>query len=184
MTAAPPPADPPEGITPPEAAKPEATKPEAAKPAGEPRTPTKSFEIVDGALKLPAPVAFEVNSGKLAPAGHETLSVVADYLAAKPDVTLLRIEGHTDNGGPAAASQTLSEQRAMSVAKWLVDHGVSCKRLVPVGFGETKPIAANDTPENKAKNRRVIFINAALRGRPIGGASPDGGGKPAGDPCR
>ena len=149
-------------------------------------TPTKSFEIVDGALKLPAPVAFEAGSGKLAPAGHETLSVVADYLAAKPDVTLLRIEAHTDNGGPSAANanQTLSEERAMSVAKWLVDHGVACKRLIPVGFGDGKPVAANDTPDNKAKNRRVLFVNAALRGRPIGGMPPEGGGKPAGDPCR
>lgn len=159
------------------------TKPAETKPA-EARTPTKSFEIVDGALKLPAPVAFEVSSGKLAPAGHETLSMVADYLAAKPDVTLLRIEAHTDNAGPSPASQTLSEQRAMSVAKWLVDHGVACKRLIPVGFGDTKPVAANDTPDNKAKNRRVMFVNAALRGRPIGGMPAEGGGKPAGDPCR
>jgi len=65
----------------------------------------------------------------------------------------------------------------------LVKMGVDCKRLSAVGFGGTKPIAANDTPDGKAANQRVCFINAALRGHAIGGTPLDGGGKVAGDTC-
>jgi OOP family OmpA-OmpF porin len=78
----------------------------------------------------------------------------------------------------------LSEKRAMAVARWLVGHGVACGRVIPVGFGQTKPVVPNDTPDNKAQNRRVAFVNAALKGKPIGGAPVDGGGKVAGDPCK
>lgn len=61
--------------------------------------------------------------------------------------------------------------------------GADCKRLIAVGFGSTKPVADNNTAEGKAANRRVSFINAALRSRPIGGMPVDGGGKVAGDIC-
>jgi len=69
------------------------------------------------------------------------------------------------------------------VARGLVEKGVDCKRLVPVGFANTKPVAENATPEGKAKNCRMAFVNAALRDRPIGGLPVDGDGKLAGDPC-
>jgi OOP family OmpA-OmpF porin len=54
---------------------------------------------------------------------------------------------------------------------------------MPVGFGHTRPIVPNDTTENRARNRRVAFVRAALNGRSIGGEPLDGGGKVAGDPC-
>jgi OOP family OmpA-OmpF porin len=95
----------------------------------------------------------------------------------------MRIEVHTDNTGGSAFNQSLSEKRALEVAKALVAKGVDCKRLVPVGFGETKPRGDNSTPEGKALNRRTMFVNAGLRGRPIGGMPVEGGGKLAGDPC-
>lgn len=153
-------------------------------PAKAPRQKATNFEFVNGALKLPGPVVFETGSDKLNPVSDAVLSVVEDYLVAKPDITLIRIEGHTDSDGKADGNQTLSEKRAMSVARWLIGHGVDCKRLIPVGFGQTKPVAPNDTADNKAQNRRVAFVNAALKGKPIGGAPVDGGGKVAGDPCR
>ena len=69
------------------------------------------------------------------------------------------------------------------MARWLVEKGVDCKRLVPVGFGGTKPKADNATPEGKAQNRRISFFNAALKGRAIGGMPLDAGGQIAGDAC-
>jgi OOP family OmpA-OmpF porin len=66
----------------------------------------------------------------------------------------------------------------------LVTHGVDCKRLIAVGFGGSKPIAPNDSPEHKAENRRTVFVNAALRGHAIGGMPTDGGGDLAGDLCK
>lgn len=141
------------------------------------------YEIENGALKLPGPVLFETGSATLKPESDEVLGVVQGYLADKEAVSLLRIEGHTDAQGNAAANQALSEKRSLAVARWLVGHGVDCKRLIPVGFGADKPIADNATPEGRAENRRMTFVNAALRGRLIGGMPADGGGRVAGDPC-
>ena len=91
---------------------------------------------------------------------------------------------HSDSQGDEKFNQTMSEKRAMAVAKALVAKGADCKRILPVGFGETKPIADNGTAEGRAANRRTEFVNAGLRGRPIGGMPLDGGGVPAGDPCK
>ena len=63
-------------------------------------------------------------------------------------------------------------------------HGVACDRLVAVGFGNNKPIADNSTAEGKSHNRRIAVINAALRGRAIGGMPLDGGGQDAGAVCK
>jgi OOP family OmpA-OmpF porin len=135
-------------------------------------------------LVLNRPILFKTGGAELLPESDEALAIVQGYLAAKEVITLLRIESHTDALGDDAANQALSEQRALAVAKALVARGVDCKRLVPVGFGETKPVAPDDTAEGRAQNRRTTFFNAALRGRAIGGMPVDGGGRVAGDPCR
>jgi OOP family OmpA-OmpF porin len=75
-------------------------------------------------------------------------------------------------------AQARSEARALAVAKALVKAGVDCKRVLPVGFGASKPAF-----EDASKNTRMVFENAALRGHAIGGMPVDGGGKVAGDPC-
>jgi len=140
--------------------------------------------VAGGKLVLPGPVVFETGSDRLSPASDAVLGAVRDYLVAHPDITLVRIEGHVDSDGAAAMGQTLTEKRAMSTARWLTSKGIDCHRLLPVGFGSTKPIAPNDTPANKAQNRRIDFAPAALRGRAIGGMPVDGGGTVAGDPCK
>lgn len=147
------------------------------------RKKTTEFKLEQGRLVLPGPVLFKAGTDEILEESEEPLWVVVDYLEAKTYITLMRVEGHTDDGDPAK-SQDLSERRALAVARWLVKHGVDCKRLIAVGFGSTKPVAANDSPEGKAKNRRMEFVNASLRGKPIGGMPVDGGGKVAGDPCK
>lgn len=158
--------------------------PKPAAPAKPVRKPITEFKMENGALKLPGPVVFESGKDILKPESDSVLEVVQDYLEAKPEITLLRIEGHTDTDGNKDANQKLSELRSLAVAHWLVAKGVDCKRLLPVGFGQEKPVAANDTPDNKAQNRRVAFVNAGLKGKAIGGMPVDGGGKVAGDVCR
>src|SRR5690606_35723062 len=74
-----------------------------------------------------------------------------------PQVLKVSIEGHTDSDGEDAYNKTLSDQRAKAVMKYLVDKKVAADRLSAVGYGESKPIASNDTDEGKAKNRRVEF---------------------------
>lgn len=133
-------------------------------------------------LVLPGPVSF--NSGaELTPESDVALTAAAAWLAQKESISLVRVEAHTDSDGANPANQALSEARALAVARALVAKGVDCKRLLPVGFGEEKPVAANDSPEGKAANRRVELHNAMLRGRAIGGMPVDGGGRVAGDPC-
>lgn len=136
-----------------------------------------TFEIENNALKVPSPLAFETGSAKLKPESDAALQHVKAYLTEKSYITLMRIEGHIAAGGDEAANQTLSEQRAKAAAEWLVSHGVDCKRLLPVGFGSNKPVAANDSPEGRAANTRLVFANAALRDRAIGGMPTDGGGR-------
>jgi OmpA-OmpF porin, OOP family len=143
----------------------------------------KPYTIENNELRLADPVVFADRSDKLLPRSEKALTVVKDYLNEKKAVTLLRIEGHTDAGDDAEADQLLSERRALSVARWLVEKGVDCKRLVVVGFGSTKPVAANDTPEHRAQNLRIAFVNAALLRRAIGGMPAEGGGRVAGDLC-
>ncbi len=139
-----------------------------------------SFKLEGTELVLPTPIVF-TGDDKLAPESDASLEHVKAYLTEKSYISQMRIEGHVAGGG--ARDQALSEKRALAVARWLVAQGVDCKRLVPVGFGNTKPIADPSTPEGKARNTRVSFINAALKGRPIGGMPVDGGGKVAGDAC-
>lgn len=160
--------------------------PPAAKPPPPPAKPPQTFQMDGPALKVPGPVVFKTGSAEIDPVSDPVLQVVVDYLNAKPEVTLMRIEGHTDNVGQAPANQTLSEQRAMSVARWIVGKGIDCKRVIPVGFGQTKPIAGTidkQTKDEQALNRRTSFINAGLKGKPIGGQPVDGGGHVAGDVC-
>ena len=71
----------------------------------------------------------------------------------------------------------------MTVARWLVGKGIDCKRLIPVGFGETKPVADNKTPDGKAQNRRTDFINAELDGKAVMGMPVDGGAPKVLDAC-
>ncbi|HEY0173892.1 MAG TPA: OmpA family protein [Pyrinomonadaceae bacterium] len=143
----------------------------------------KPYKLEGHEVKVAGAVAFAEGGHRLLPESEKALDAVKTYLDDKQFITTLRVEGHTEAGGDAAANQALSERRALAVARRLVEKGVDCKRLVAVGFGSTKPVAHGDTPENRAKNRRVAFFNAALRGRLIGGAPADGGGRAAGDPC-
>jgi OOP family OmpA-OmpF porin len=142
------------------------------------------YELDGQNLKVPHPVLFEAGKADLkATESADAIAYVKGYLAEKTYITTLRIEVHSDSTGSEKFNQELSEKRALVVAKALVAKGIDCSRLVAVGFGSSKPIADNKTPEGKAANRRVVFANAALRGRPIGGAPLDGGGKSAGSVC-
>lgn len=85
------------------------------------------------------------------------LNRVADVLKAAPSGTVLEVAGHTDNTGAAAANMQLSQQRADAVRSYLIQQGVSPDSLVARGYGDSKPIAANDTDEGKFHNRRIEF---------------------------
>lgn len=85
------------------------------------------------------------------------LDLVAAFMQKKPEIALI-VEGHTDNVGGYTLNQNLSEHRAAAVKKYLVDHGISDKRIRTKGYGERKPIATNETEEGKRRNRRTELV--------------------------
>jgi outer membrane protein OmpA-like peptidoglycan-associated protein len=101
-------------------------------------------------------VYFAVNKSGISRSGeiNTWLATAKAYLAQNPDQKL-SVTGHTDSDGEDAANQALSESRAQTVKDILVKDGFSADNLTVAGKGESEPIAGNDTPENKAKNRRV-----------------------------
>lgn len=102
-------------------------------------------------------INFDTAKASLRPESEKVLGEVKALLGDHDDLKL-RIEGHTDNSGAAAANKKLSEDRAASVKAWLVKNGVEAARLTTAGFGDAKPVADNATEEGKAKNRRVELV--------------------------
>lgn len=102
-------------------------------------------------------VQFEIGSANLTPEAQKTLDEVAKAMQEAPQVKV-EIQGHTDNTGTLDLNNRLSLQRAESVKKYLVGKGVDDKRMTTKGFGPSKPIATNDTPEGRTENRRIEFV--------------------------
>lgn len=105
-------------------------------------------------LIMPSNITFSTGQSYITSGFHTTLNDVAKVLV-KFDKTLLSIEGHTDSSGAADFNQKLSEQRATSVKSYLMNQNILAARLNTTGYGETQPVAANNTAQNKALNRRV-----------------------------
>ena len=105
-------------------------------------------------LNMPGNVTFAFNSSNLDPKFYSVLDNVASTLA-EYNQTVVEVAGHTDNVGSDAYNQTLSVQRATSVANYLQGKGVNRERLITTGAGESRPIASNDTDAGRAQNRRV-----------------------------
>ena len=103
-------------------------------------------------------IYFDVNKDEVKPESYGTLRDIATILNEVPDVKV-KIVGHTDSDGADAANLDLSKRRAASVkAELASSFGVNGDRLVTDGMGENQPVAPNDSPVNKALNRRVEFI--------------------------
>jgi len=99
-------------------------------------------------------VEFTNGSARLTDASYPALQQVARLLLANPDVRI-EVRGHTDSHGAAEANRDLSHRRAMAVRDALIQFGVSPSRITAVGFGEANPIDTNNTPEGRARNRRI-----------------------------
>jgi outer membrane protein OmpA-like peptidoglycan-associated protein len=109
-------------------------------------------------------VLFETAKFELRPDARERLAKVSGIVLAYPGLHL-EIEGHTDSVGTDDYNQQLSERRAQAVRDYLVQQGIGTDAIVARGLGKTSPIAPNDTPEGRQKNRRVELV---LSGDAIG----------------
>jgi OmpA-OmpF porin, OOP family len=102
-------------------------------------------------------IRFDVNKATLKPESMGVINEIAALMKDHPEIKF-SVEGHTDSDGDDAFNQTLSEQRAETVVETLEKLGIDSNRLTSKGWGESKPMDTNDTPEGKANNRRVEFV--------------------------
>lgn len=99
-------------------------------------------------------VLFPTNSSYLSDRAKTVLEEFVDLVKDYPQSNI-QVDGHTDATGEDSYNLWLSEKRAESVKKFLVDHGISGTRIFTEGYGLTKPVATNKTPEGRQQNRRV-----------------------------
>jgi len=126
--------------------------------------PDSAVSISVGRLDLGENVHFEVNKAVLKKKSKLLLNEVAEVLEAHPQILKLRIEGHTDSDGEKDTNLKLSQNRARSVRDYLISQGIDGGRLTSEGFGESQPIASNETKRGRAANRRVEFLIEELVG--------------------
>ena len=101
-------------------------------------------------------VLFATNAATLLAGSEKELNELVSYLIAQPTATIL-IEGHTDNTGDANKNKILSLNRAKSIAQFFMNHKIQAQRITTIGYGDTKPIASNDTEQGRQQNRRTSF---------------------------
>lgn len=102
-------------------------------------------------------IQFETNKAILKDFSKITLNEVVRTMKENPQIKLVEVGGHTDSDGTDDDNLLLSENRAKAVIAYLISQGIEPHRLKPRGFGETVPVAKNDTVAGKAANRRVEF---------------------------
>jgi outer membrane protein OmpA-like peptidoglycan-associated protein len=126
--------------------------------------PDKGKQLVvvqEEKIELLEKVRFARNMDRIiGPQSFAILNSIASVLKSRPAVKV-RIEGHTDSVGSAQVNRSLSERRANSVTNYLIKQGIEPDRLEAVGYGPDRPIAANQTLEGRAANRRVEFVITA-----------------------
>ncbi|MGB5545615.1 MAG: carboxypeptidase regulatory-like domain-containing protein [Polyangiales bacterium] len=122
------------------------------------RKPSRpSVVLKNKQIALRRQISFATGSDEILPNSEPLLLEVADVLIRNPDLELVEIQGHTDNRGDYGVNMRLSQLRAESVLRWLIEHGVEPTRLTARGYGPKRPLAPNITQQNRARNRRVQF---------------------------
>jgi large repetitive protein len=124
---------------------------------GCPEQQPQLVQITTEHLEILEKVYFKSEKAVIERRSYPVLENVVAVLKAHPEMKHVLVEGHTDSRGPEDYNQELSDRRATSVMKFLVDRGIELERLRAKGFGQTRPVADNETPEGREKNRRVVF---------------------------
>ncbi len=103
-------------------------------------------------------VKFPIDRDELSPEAQTRLSELVTRLKGENRNVYLEIQGHTDSTGPSGYNDTLGEHRAEAVRKYLSQHGIALNRMATISYGEEAPVAANETREGRAQNRRVAIV--------------------------
>jgi outer membrane protein OmpA-like peptidoglycan-associated protein len=138
-------------------------------------------KVTSDKIEITEQVFFETNKAKIKKRSFTLLATVAKILTLHPEIKKVRVEGHTDSKGKREKNMKLSQARADSVMKHLVEvNGIDPARLEAVGKGPDEPIEDNKTSKGRAKNRRVEFDIVELEGQT--GAAPEPPPAPASPP--
>lgn len=129
---------------------------DAEVPAGAPTAPALELQALLSTMVGLNPIVFGSGNAELAAESAAVLDEAVTVLAQHPK-TAVEIAGHTDADGEEAGNQQLSTQRAEAVLDYLVAQGADVALLSSVGYGESQPVASNDTGEGKELNRRIVF---------------------------
>jgi outer membrane protein OmpA-like peptidoglycan-associated protein len=117
-------------------------------------------------------VLFDFGKYTLKPEAREKLAKISGIVMAHPGLNL-QVEGYTDSVGSDQINQQLSERRADTVKDYLIQQGVPGSTVTAQGFGKANPVASNDTPDGRQKNRRVqLVVNGEAIGKAEPGAAP------------
>jgi outer membrane protein OmpA-like peptidoglycan-associated protein len=114
--------------------------------------------VTDTKIEILDKVYFEYNKAIIKSESFPILDAVAATLGGNPDISLVEVQGHTDERGNDAYNLDLSDRRAKAVVQYLVDKGIDASRLQGQGYGETQPIDRRSNENAWAKNRRVEFL--------------------------
>jgi OOP family OmpA-OmpF porin len=125
--------------------------------ADEDGCPDLAVKVDPCAIKLDDKVYFEFNKSNVDPKSYKLLDDVVSVMNSNPGIKI-RVCGHTDSKGGDAYNKKLSQKRVDSVAKYIVEHGITSDRIESCGFGELQPIDSNRTSEGRANNRRTEFL--------------------------
>jgi outer membrane protein OmpA-like peptidoglycan-associated protein len=132
--------------------------PPEPEPEPEPPKPPPRVEVRDNKIEIREKIQFEYNKAEIKEVSFDLLDEIAKVIKENPQIKKIQIEGHASSDGNDAYNLALSDRRAKAVRQHLIEKGgIPAETLVAKGFGETKPIADNETEEGREKNRRVEF---------------------------
>jgi outer membrane protein OmpA-like peptidoglycan-associated protein len=125
-------------------------------PVVEAKAPPR-VEVRDNKIEIHEMIQFDFDKATIKPESFSLMNEIGDVITKNPQIKSLRIEGYASSEGDVKHNQQLSDARAKSVMKYLVDHKIPAAELQAIGYGIDHPIADNSTDDGREKNRRVEF---------------------------
>ena len=122
-----------------------------------PKEKKKRVEVKADKIEITEKIQFAKGKAEILSESNELLDEIVATVKENPQIEKIAIEGHTSSEGSADFNRKLSKDRAQAVLDYLVSHGIDKGRLEAKGYGPDKPIAGNDTEDDREKNRRVEF---------------------------
>ena len=133
------------------------TPPPPPAPVAEVKPPPR-VEVRDNKIEIHEKIQFDLDKATIKQESFSLMNEIGDVIGKNPQIKSIRIEGYASAEGDAKHNKQLSDARAKSVMKYLVDHKIPSGELQAIGYGIDHPIADNATEDGRSKNRRVEFL--------------------------